>query len=80
MSIYSCKKKLKKNYKKDLFFDNFRVKNNRIWTIFLISNRSLRCEIDAIYIDSKFKYFKLVISIYIIYYIIDKKHKEFLSI
>jgi len=58
---------LKNDYKKDFVLDDFKIKNERIKMIFSISNRSLTCAIDAIYVSSKFKCFKLVILVYTIY-------------
>jgi len=65
---------LKDNYKKDFVLDDFKIKNKKIKTIFLILNKSFTCAVDAIYVDFKFKCFKLVILVYTIYLIKNVKN------
>jgi hypothetical protein len=55
------------DYEKDFVLDGFRAKNEGIKAVFSAPNRSLTCAIDAVYVGSKSRCFKLVIPVYTIY-------------
>jgi len=64
------------DYEKGSVLDGFRAKNEGIKAVFSAPNRPLTCAIDAVYVGSKSRCFKLVIPVYTIYLMVNVENSH----